>query len=286
MSQSRILYTPRERKQKQKKFSREKLWIIFAVAGFLVFFVLCVVVVRLSYFQIRDIAVNEIPGDAGALGTEQDNLDIRNALDTMLSGNYALVIPRRFVFAMSGSAMEDRLLAGFPRFEKIVVAKKIPHGLSVSYAKRIFFALLCNEASRTDVSYCGYIDRTGFVYADAPEASGSLIVKIKSDLADIKVGTRAIEEQTVKQMALFGDGMQSIAGLRLTSYELSTQAPDELRIRTADGFTLIVKKDGNPESILRILRTVLDQEIKDNKSKLDYIDLRLGNKVFYKYKLR
>lgn len=275
MTQSRILYTPRQHKRKQRKFSREKLRIMIVSIGFIVFLAACISAVRLSYFQIQEIRVS-------GGGTEQDAQELRAAIGDLLSGSYAMVIPRRFIFGMGGQNLEQRLLATLPRFETISVTKRFPHTLSVSYTKRTFFALLCNDAAKIDIHSCGYVDRTGFVYEDAPEASGSLILKIHSDLATVKVGTPAIDEATIKQMMLFGEDMQRIAGLRLTAYELTSQAPDELRVHVADGFTLIVKKEDNPETVLKILRTVLDQEIKDRRSKLDYIDLRLGNKVFFK----
>lgn len=286
MSQSRILYTSRQPKPKPKKFSKERIRIILALVGFFALLGACIGVVRLSYFQIREIGIGEVPGDAGMMGTEQDTQDIRVAINNSLSGNYALVIPRRFIFGIRSSSIEERLQAALPRFATIAVAKQFPHVLAVSFTKRVFFALLCNDTTKTDIHSCGYIDRMGFVYEDAPEASGSLIVKIKSDIPDVKVGMRAIDESTVRQMSLLGDGVGRIAGLRLISYELSGQAPDELRMHvapsTGGGFTLIVKKNDNLEAVLRILRTVLDEEIKDNRSKLDYVDLRLGNKVFFK----
>jgi len=277
MTQSRILYTPRQQKRKQKKFSKKKLRIIMVSSGFIMFLAVCVSVVRLSYFQIREIRVS-------GGGTEQDGEELQTAINNLLLGRYALVIPTRFIFSMSGRNLAQRLLAALPPFETVSVTRQFPHTLSVSYTKRTFFALLCNDAAKIDIHSCGYIDRTGFVYEDAPDASGSLILKIHSDLSAVKVGIPAIDEATIKQMTLFGEDMQRIAGLRLIAYELAIQAPDEIRMHVADGFTLIVKKDDNPETILQVLRTVLDQEIKDKKSKLDYIDLRLGSKVFYKFK--
>ncbi|MCC6639118.1 hypothetical protein IT409_01005, partial [Candidatus Falkowbacteria bacterium] len=32
------------------------------------------------------------------------------------------------------------------------------------------------------------------------------------------------------------------------------------------------------------LKVVLSQEIKDNEKRLEYIDMRLGNNIYYKYK--
>lgn len=289
MPESRILYTPRQPKRKQKKFSGEKLRVILAFAGFFALLALFGGAVHLPYFQIRDIEINEATTAAGAMITvERDERELRTVLDELLAGRKALVIPRRFIFAVGSRNLEERLLTALPRFESITVAKRFPHALSISYVKRIFFALLCSDRTKSEIRSCGYVDRTGFIYEDAPEASGSLIVKIQSDLPEVKIGMRAIDEATIRQMAIFGDGVRRISGLRLTAYELTRMAPDELRLRVAPStggeFTLIVKKNDDPESALQILQTVLVKEIKNRASRLDYVDLRLGSKVFYKYK--
>jgi hypothetical protein len=285
MSQNRILYSPRQHKRKQKKLSREKIRMILVLGGLVVLFALCITVMRFPYFQIREIAVN-------GNGMEQDAQELRTTINSLLSGQYGLVIPKRFIFGISGRNLEKHLLTSLPRFETISVTKQYPHSLSISYAKRAFFGLLCNDAAKTDNHSCAYIDATGFVYESAPDAFGSLIVKIRSDLPVVKVGAQAIDEPTIKQMMLFGEGIKRIAGLRLLSYELNIQAPDELRLNVAPPppaggggqFTLIVKKADNPEAVLQILGTVLTDEIKDRASQLDYVDLRFGNKVFYKFK--
>ena len=291
MTQSRILYSPRQHKRKQKKLSKEKVRALLVLGGVVLFFIACIAVVHLSYFQVREIRVSEARASetgvgtlVGAAGMEQDAQQLQNTINNLLSGNYAFVVPKRFIFGIRRQSLEQQLLAILSRFETILVTKQYPHALSVSYAKRIFFALLCNDIAKADIHSCGYIDHTGFVYEDAPDASGSLIIKIRSDLPAVKVGMQAIDAQTVKQMTLFGEGIKRIAGLRLLSYDLSSQAPDELRLHVADGFTLIVKKADNPETVLQILHTVLTQEIKDRASQLDYLDLRFGNKVFYKFK--
>lgn len=251
------------------------------VSGIVLIVALWAGLVHLPYLQVQEIRV--VGSD-----TEEDAQDIQMKINGLLSGRYGFLIPKRFILGLNTRALEQNLLTALPRFEKIVVAKQFPHTLSVSYTPRVFFALLCHDVVETETIACGYLDRTGFIYEDAPEAFGSLILKIHSDFPAVKVGTRAIDERTVQQMALLGESIQGIAGLRLLGFELMLQAPDELRVRVAPpaggGFMLIVRKDDNPEAVLHILRTVLHEEIKDRKSKLDYVDLRFGNKVFYKFK--
>ena len=52
---------------------------------------------------------------------------------------------------------------------------------------------------------------------------------------------------------------------------------------TLDGWRVLANNQNNPNDLFINLTAVLD-EIKDKRQNLDYIDLRFGNKVFYKFK--
>jgi hypothetical protein len=47
---------------------------------------------------------------------------------------------------------------------------------------------------------------------------------------------------------------------------------------------LILNVKDDYSRVFSVLKTVLENEIKDKAKDIDYIDLRFGNKVFYKYK--
>ena len=53
---------------------------------------------------------------------------------------------------------------------------------------------------------------------------------------------------------------------------------------TQEGWKIILNDKNEPRSAYLNLITALDANIKDKRAKLDYIDLRLGNKIYFKYK--
>ena len=180
--------------------------------------------------------------------------------------------------------MERELLAAMPRLASVSIAKKLPNGLGISFTKRTFFALFCTMAAPPENPSCGYMDRTGFLYDEAPDALGSLLLKIESNAPEIKIGAQALDPDTAAKLEQWGDALSADLGLRVVGYTLSSAEPDELRAETADGFSLIIKKNDDPVAVVKVLRTLLNEEIKARRQKLDYIDLRFGNKVFFKFK--
>ena len=66
------------------------------------------------------------------------------------------------------------------------------------------------------------------------------------------------------------------------SYELISDFPKEIRVVGPEGYRVYFDRESDLQNAFRVLKTVLAEEIKDRRARLDYIDLRFGNKVFYK----
>lgn len=53
---------------------------------------------------------------------------------------------------------------------------------------------------------------------------------------------------------------------------------------TSEGWRIIFENSSSPEKLALLLFNILDKEIKDQRQNLDYIDLRLENRAYYKLK--
>jgi len=56
----------------------------------------------------------------------------------------------------------------------------------------------------------------------------------------------------------------------------------DIEAQTDKGFKIIMTANGQAEEQARVIKSVLDNEIKDKISALDYIDLRVENRAYYK----
>lgn len=265
---SRILYIPRER-PRRRRFSIS-IKSIFAVVGAVVFsavIVGAIYVLRLPQLQIKEIRFSGLE----ALVEKE----LTDAIWKKLEGEYVFFIPRRSIILAGGNALGGELQSVFPRIKNVSLRKVFPRTLEISVEERKIFGILCGQ------SQCAYIDISGFAYETAPNSTGSLILKIQSDVDEITVGSQAVEPVLMERFGLLGEELKKI-GLEVIGYEISQKNPRDIRAKTSEGFEIIFNRDDDFQSIFRVLKSVLDEEIRDKRSKIEYIDLRFGNKVFYK----
>lgn len=266
---SRIVYTPRENK-KISRFSRTRLFIYAGILVFLFMASGAVYAMRFPQWQIKEISLSGLE----ALGEEE----MISVIKESFSGNFAFLIPRSSFFMVNTQKLAIALEEKFPRIRRVVVTKSFPDLLRVSVKERRPFGIFCA------VSRCAYVDDSGFAYEEAPNSLGSLIIKITSDAQDLKIPAQAFDNLLFDRMKLVSEGLKNKFDFDTIGYQLFSKIPREIRITTSYGFQIYINQDDDFESVFKVLKTVLDEEIKEKRARLEYIDLRFGNKVFYKYK--
>jgi len=266
--ESRILYTARENKP-ARKFSKKRIWFLLIFLGLLAFLVGAVYLLRLPYWQIKKIEVVS----PGVLTSQE----VRAKIEDFLGGRLLFFLPRSSFFLFKANSLAAVLERDFPQIELLSFQKKFPDSLAAGVKERELFGIFCNEE-------CVYIDKQGFAYDSAPNSSGSLLIKIKSDVAPAKIGSTVLDAGLMNEFLLISSGVGKASGVKVIAYEFSSKVSSEIKAETSEGFKIIFKRAGNFENSFRALKTVLEQEIKDKRLQLEYIDLRFGNKVFYRFK--
>ena len=265
---SRIVYTSRSR-QKKSRFTKGK---VYALLGFFVFALAAggsVYALRYPDWQIIHVSIT---------GLEKISPDdVRRVISQELTGSVAFVMPKSSYFLFDSARAEARAREAFPRLETIEIKKEFPSTLSVTAHERGFWAMYCIESGA-----CGYIDATGFLYETAPASTGSLILKITSDASRLDVPSEPLARDLAQSLGRFASMLEEKTDEKAQEFIISQNLLDEFKVRTQSGFLLFVKRDDDYESVLRVLDTVLKEEVGNKKSSLEYIDLRFGNKVFYK----
>lgn len=281
MWESRIIYNPVPRLPKPKLFSRKRVMGLGALFLFSVFFVGAIYLLRIPYWRVVDIQIKGIE----TLSAEE----VKEKVAEFLIGEYVFFIPRNSMFFLGTKGIVTSLKQGFPPIAQVSFKKIFPHTLEVLVEERKTFGLFCNSLRQTPEEvkdaappFCVYIDSQGIGYEVAPEASGSLIVKIRSDVPEVNVGSHVVAVSTMERMKFLSVELKRSADIDVVGFELLSKVPSEIRVISAEGFLLIFKLDDDFQNVFRVLKTVLDEEIKEKRSLLDYIDARFGNKVFYK----
>ena len=101
-------------------------------------------------------------------------------------------------------------------------------------------------------------------------------------LKERKAIFRSFTSLSVEEFQYLADHLRSATGLVPAEFILSTAIASEIRVRTRDGFLLLLKKNDSFAATLKVVKRVLEGKIGANRHSLDHIDARFNNKVFYK----
>ena len=244
---------------------------------FVAVFVGVVAFFRIPYLQVEKI---EISGN-NLINSD----DLIKKIKTNLEGKYFGLFPKANIFLIPKNKILTKLTEEFKRIKKISLDKKYFSAIAVKLEERSNAVLFCEKED------CAYADENGFVFEKAPYFSGAVFLKLveqrnsdsgeNAKAIDEYLGTSLIAESEFKTILEFtglaaktGGGVSEVILKKENIYEFYTQ----------EGWKIILNDKNDPQSAYINLITALDANIKDKRQKLDYIDLRLGNKIYFKYK--
>ena len=262
----------------RRPFPRKAIAALAVAAIFLVFAVLggaLWYISNLAYLRIGEVRVE---------GTALISPDgIREAVRDELGGSYWRLIPRDFIPLVSREALEQALRERFPQIAEVSVDVRLPNRLAVNIRERRLWGAYCTRQDPAlPPASCFYVDAEGTAYEPLSGFEGSLLPIVYSPLA-AKAGERAVSTETI---SFFGKAADALGGIDMKPLvlSLSTSTPGDSRLLLAGRWEIWVSLGRPVEEWLDVLNTVLEKDIGARRRELQYIDLRFGNKVFYKYR--
>lgn len=287
---SKILYTgapPSSFRKRKFRLQKANRFIVFGLA-FLLIAAGIFYLARWERFRIHDIEISGL----SALSEEE----IRSAVIKQLEGNIFFFMPRNHLFVVSGRWLEQELRDGYPKIFSAEVKKTLRPSLKIVLREREIWGIACvkteiaeipadvsqkNEARKT-VGPCFYIDRSGFAFEEVSSFEGGVFpVLYKGEEGTL--GSFPVSAIEIESFEKINQALVSSVNLSLLSIEFLEESGD-VRLVIKNGLALLVPFNKNPSEWVSVLRTLLLGEIKERKNELDYVDLRFGNKVFYKYR--
>jgi len=263
------------------EFSRKKRRILYVKMALLVLLV-SAVVGGLSYVSHRDtLRVNEVVIEGGEVVDERA---LRNLIMSKLSGKYLFLFPKDNAFLYSRSGLEAAALQSFKRLKTVEVSTDGLQTVVLSVSEREPTALWCGENRPWgEISTaCYFMDEEGYIYAESPGFTGDAYRRFYGPLASGEpVGQAFIESVRFREFLNFFSELEKE---EVFASELVILGDGEYELYLEDG-TRIVFSDA--QTLTRVYDNLLSvlssEELKDRVPlNLEYIDLRFGNKVYYK----
>jgi hypothetical protein len=135
---------------------------------------------------------------------------------------------------------------------------------------------------RQNFGGCFYFNKDGIIFKDAPMTSGSLIIIIQDySNRNYELGNQILEKSFIDIILEINKNLFSEIGLKILSFSINSYPIEELKAITNEGWYVLFSLKRDIKNQLLVLKVGLNEKIKD-RTNLQYVDLRIENRIYYK----
>ena len=275
---------PVRRPERVERGWLERLAWIFLILLFLL------VGIFLGLANWSKLRINEIKVE-GAEILKPD--EIVAATQTVLNGNLLPLVPKNHLWWYPNNDIRKRLLQQFPRLATVNTFAEWPGRLTLVITEREPQLLYC-------ATNCAFIDATGRAYAPAPIFSpgvfltwvaSSTLPELPFNLTEAPAVGRLLAAQKIFNKVF---NLLNLSVWRINSFERTgdndfifwVEAKTSSTTAALPRWQILINDDSTAFELGENLHTALSAIVDQNKSHqlpaLNYVDLRFGQKVFYK----
>ncbi len=288
MLKRNILNSPKLLELKKHRRNVFLVKILFCIFVLVALFALSAYISGLKELNISGV---EVTGNK-VVSTET----IKSIIGEKITGNYLFFFPRTNILIYPKKEIEKGISDQFKRINKINFAIKGNNKLEVSVTERTALYTWCGntppQPDSKEKEVCYFLDDSGYLFDEAPYFSGEVYFKF---YGSINSGDKAplgiyFAPQNFSKLVSFKNILESMG---LKSITLYIEEDGDVRIilsnKASTGPEIIFKLDASLETVAENLQAALSTEpllsnFKNKYSSLEYIDLRFGNKVYYKFR--
>ncbi len=245
-------YLPRRQAGRPRRKAMIFLWSLFLLL------ILAYVLLLSPIFKIKAIKIsgNRVIGDE----------EIQNSLKN-----------HNNLFLATENKLRAILIKDFPRILSLEIHKNIfEKTIDLEIVERKEAGIFCRGE-------CYYIDKDGVIFEKAPQTSGTLILTIKDNSEkEVEMGKNALDKEFMAELIDLKEGLLNQSGLKVIDFIIETDVLKDLRVDTNEGWYILFDRARDLRSQLQALILVLEEKIKEGRKNLEYIDLRIENRVYYK----
>lgn len=226
---------------------------------------------RLDYFAIKSVSVD---GNQTVL-TGAVVSSVTEGMSKKIWGLY----PKSHVALLSVRSIEEKLHAEFPKIKEVNVSRKNMNELAVSVSEREPFALWCYSIDSTN---CLYIDDNAFAYEQAPAFTSNIFMKFVTDRQEMALAKTVLPAE---EFARIKYAIKYLENETLPVSLIDVKTDGDADFYLSRGGKILFKVEEIQNEISNLESVLHDDSLglrgEDGITAL-YIDLRFGNKVYYK----
>ena len=220
------------------------------------------------------------------------NEEIQSSLDDFLFNKFLIFFNRDNIFLAKNGQIKNIIFNDFPRIVSIEVNKNIfEKTIRLKIVERKEIGILCKvetqkkEEDLTEDFYrdCYYIDKNGVIFEEAPQTSGTLILVIKDYSGEkAEIGKSILEKELVAELVDLRNYLFEQLNLKVVDFAIRSKSSKDVRIDTHEGWYILFDSSRDFKKQVEALRLILEKKVKGERNNLEYVDLRIENRAYYK----
>ena len=272
----------RRRKMRSERLARRRRKQLIFRLGIFVVVVAILFGTSIWFLHRPSLQINEILIHGNNVVSDSDLIKIT---EEVLQGKYAFLLPRTNTFIYPEEELEDSILTSFKQIESVDLVRTNFRTLALEIEEQRPFALWCLDGVESILDNCYFINKEGLIFSRAPNFTGNVFFRFYGDLENVDpIGEYYLKKNNgFSRMSVLID---SIKDLNVVPVELHPLDEPDLELYMEDGSKILFTHEQSLSEVKDNLRVVLEsetfkgEEIED----IEYIDLRFGNKVYFKLK--
>ena len=268
----------KEKRPTPLRVKRRRLRLVVLVLVVIALALATYAVHRVSYLPKFNVTRIDVVGE--------QNIDpsvITSYVDTQLHDGKNHFFSRSNIFVYPQTVIERGIEASFPRVKSATISRSgLSTALTVTIVERTPYSKWC-DGSQTNPGNCFDLDQNGYIFAE--DAS-------TTPVAEQYIFTGAITGQPIGQTFVPGHMPGIIALLHIVQQQSSLhpsgvaiESNEDITVHFAEGFDMKASFGEDAAALARNLSLILSsQPLQGKQSEIEYIDLRFGDRVYYKLK--
>jgi len=282
MAKSRYTLTPTRLRKK-----RRKILLVKFLLGIFVIFISLFFVRLFSNASFMTISQVEIVGSTAS----EETSHLEQIVKGTTEGYYGHLISKSNVFFYPRGKIIENLSKTFKQVKGVEVDLNNWSKLTITIEERKPFEMWCtSEESGASIIFkddCYFLDNQGYAFSKAPEISGDAYFKNYGNIQHAStspIGQQFLTPELFKAISSF---RESLSKRNINPDKLIAKIDGDFEFYLPDGGRILFNTSQNFNVVLENIESLLqDPDIRGSQgtlsTSLDYIDLRFGNKIFYK----
>ncbi len=275
------------------EFRRKKQRILKIKIGIILFLFVALIVGLAFISRINKLNINQINISGNKI---IETKDIESVVKNDISGHYLWLFPKTNFLIYPKRGIKKDLASRFKRLkdisENIQNARTLEVNVSEYQGKYLWCGVLIPVLnSNLNNDKCYFMDDSGYIFDEAPYFSGEVYFKFYGNggmNGDIPTGTYFMKDKFT-EITTLKDTLEKL-GFNPSDFWLDNdnEADFSLSGQPMTGPRIIFKLDADYSKLAENLQAAISTEplhtdLQTKLASLLYIDLRFGNKVYYKF---